>query len=730
MPEPAVEIVIDFEQWVLIDQVKVYSVGGGLSDVEFPEFIAVLVSNDGKTYGFAGLISSEDLANLRSVGHNRVPHTFIIGNLNTQGRFVKIVVRPNRRYFFLDEIEIIGNKSKLGGQTGRREDLPQFTDSSKVLRAIEDYQQLRVNIVETIKALQDGGNRFPVDFVKKVLPELESIAKEGKLPTDKIYSQNELSVLRMRLGMLRAQIYRKVYNSELACFATNPMEAVFEKDMCFQENLKEINVQLWQNEYESAAFNIVNCSDEPMRVSVSISPLAGGGGEQVDSDKTVTVRRTIYVQGATVGSIADALVLQKDRPFVLQPGELTQIWLTVFNPMLTAGVYKGQIGISARTVTGKDLPIETIAVSVDVQKNKFPESIALNTWNWAYYRVGSVSETVEDLRSHYINICTPHSADIPFPGHTSDSTGIIRKSDLEKFDKILREHNYARMYQFFLHFTSDEKDYGRFGQWMTPHWKASFSSWLKEFVKHLNDIGADYDEWALHPFDETLCDEYFELAKLVKSIDPKIRLYANSFGEGPKQFMRFKELIDIWCPEDKQCEQHLQWLELIKSFGQEVWTYECLGPAKAHNPYSYYRLMPWRAFKRGQTGAGFWVYHDGLNHQGGAISWDDTLRPYYRNYGVIYGAGTSPVDTHGEQIIPSRRWEAWREGVEDYEYLWQLQKAIDKLKGKEPQKADQAQKILNNELERVLKNPTNCEVIYQARRNITYGLSQLLIGEN
>ena len=155
MPEPAVEIVIDFEQWVLIDQVKVYSVGGGLSDVEFPEFIAVLVSNDGKTYGFAGLISSEDLANLRSDGHNRVPHTFIIGNLYTQGRFVKIVVRPNRRYFFLDEIEIIGNKSKLGGQTGRREDLPQFTDSSKVLRAIEDYQQLRVNIVESIKALQD-----------------------------------------------------------------------------------------------------------------------------------------------------------------------------------------------------------------------------------------------------------------------------------------------------------------------------------------------------------------------------------------------------------------------------------------------------------------------------------------------------------------------------------------------------------------------------------------------
>lgn len=290
-----IEIAIDLQQSMPIDEVKVYSVGGGFAGVEFPQFIAVLVSDDNRTYGLAGLIGSEDLANLRSVGHNRIPHTFVIDDLNTQGRYVKVVVRPNGRYFFLDEIEVIGNKSKLDVQTGRHEYLLQFTDSSNVLGAIEDYQQLRANIGETIKALQSSGDRFPADFVKKVWPELESIAKECNLPTDKIYSQNGLFVLRKKLGVIRAEIYRKVYNSELACFAANPMETVFEKDMCFREHLKEINVQLWQNEYESAAFNIVNCCNEPVTIAVSVSPLAGpAGGNSGQSEDIYNQKSSVH----------------------------------------------------------------------------------------------------------------------------------------------------------------------------------------------------------------------------------------------------------------------------------------------------------------------------------------------------------------------------------------------------------------------------------------------------
>ena len=51
------------------------------------------------------------------------------------------------------------------------------------------------------------------------------------------------------------------------------------------------------------------------------------------------------------------------------------------------------------------------------------------------------------------------------------------------------------------------------------------------------------------------------------------------------------------------------------------------------------------------------------------------------SYALIYYSKDAPSDiTRAEEIIPSRRWEAIREGSEDYEYLYQLQKTINDAK--------------------------------------------------
>ena len=169
------------------------------------------------------------------------------------------------------------------------------------------------------------------------------------------------------------------------------------------------------------------------------------------------------------------------------------------------------------------------------------------------------------------------------------------------------------------------------------------------------------------------------------------------------------------------------WFETIKGFGMELWTYECLRPMKAKEPYSYYRLLPWRAFKRGQTGAGFWTYYYGLGFEPGAVPWNDTLRPHGFS-GVVYGTKASPVAEFGENIVPSRRWEAWREGVEDYQYLFELQRAINKIKLKDPRTAADAQRILDEQVDRVLSNQKDGSVVYTARE-ILSGTLQLLAAE-
>jgi hypothetical protein len=717
--EPAVEIVIDLGDKSAIYEVRIHTVGGGFADVEFPEFAAVLLSDDNRKFRFAGLVSSKDLSNVRARGYRGVPRTMSVEDINASGRYIKLIIRPKWRYVFLDEVEVFGDSLSAARNIKLRNDLEVFTSSEELLKRIYGYLQLRENAAAALESIKENRSKLSGQFNEKMFSDLERQAQKADTPT-------KLLAIKEQLGKNRAGIYKAVYGKPFVCLPANPMEIVFEKEMFLDESAKDISIQLWQNEYESAAFNIVNCSDEVMTMAVSISPLLGPDGEKIDSNKTFTVRRAIYVKGSIVGSIADALVLQAERPFNLQPGELTQIWLTIFNPTLTAGSYKGRVGILTKTANGKNLPIETIPVTIEVQEHKFPENVALNTCNWAYYKVASEAEMAEDLRNHHINVYTVPPQDLPFLRFSSDRPGVVRKPNFANLDKALRHHNYARTYLLCLDFNSNKKDHGRFGnvKWMTPAWKAVFSQWLKNTVKHLNNAGIGYDKFALYPFDESLCDDFYKLAKIIKATDPKVRIYANSFGKGPKEFVRFREFVDIWCLQDSYCERNPQWLEQIKDFGKQVWTYECLRPMKAKDPYSYYRLMPWRAFKQGQTGAGFWIYYYGLNFETGAVPWDDTLRPQGFSC-VVYGRAGSSVPRLVENIVPSRRWEAWREGVEDYQYLYELQQEINRIRQKDPVTANKAQENLDNLVNRVLNNQHGSKIVYDARKVLSDTLLKL-----
>ncbi len=67
-------------------------------------------------------------------------------------------------------------------------------------------------------------------------------------------------------------------------------------------------------------------------------------------------------------------------------------------------------------------------------------------------------------------------------------------------------------------------------------------------------------------------------------------------------------------------------------------------------------MKPWVAFQLGMTGGGYWVYAQ-----------DDYWLPDPRRgseYGTVYPGERGPVTT--------RRWEASRDGIEDFELLWML----------------------------------------------------------
>jgi hypothetical protein len=124
----------------------------------------------------------------------------------------------------------------------------------------------------------------------------------------------------------------------------------------------------------------------------------------------------------------------------------------------------------------------------------------------------------------------------------------------------------------------------------------------------------------------------------------------------------------------------------------EKWLYDTQGPAKSLSPYSYYRLLAWKAFLNGYTGIGFWSYAE----TSGSV-WDD-FDGDHPDYAVIY-------DGENTTIISSRRWEAWRMGIEDYELLTMYAK----------KKGDAAAKALARE---VMDSPADTTRADRVRRQI------------
>jgi hypothetical protein len=100
-------------------------------------------------------------------------------------------------------------------------------------------------------------------------------------------------------------------------------------------------------------------------------------------------------------------------------------------------------------------------------------------------------------------------------------------------------------------------------------------------------------------------------------------------------------------------------IRIIKAAGAELWCYRV--QERSVLPADV-RLAFWKLHKAGVKGYSVWAYvedKDGWNMPDGASC-----------YNMIY-------DGDPEELTPSKRWEAWREGIEDFALL-------DQLKAKSP----------------------------------------------
>lgn len=647
-----VEITIDLGRINNVGSVNVYTVGGGRSDVDYPEYIVASTSFDGKKYALSSFTSSDGW----DFGANHAKPKVINLPVEQRARYIKLLVRPTEKFFFTDEIEVIESTS-----TELQSSSNNYISKNQTTELVERARQIQRDF-DILK------KRYAQSKLKSHFLEMEK--KIAGLSRNMTFDQ--LTKTESEFSVFRASIFNSAYKTDWVCYQAEPM------DILRYGNVPDsvsgslaISLYQWQNEYGVAALNLVNCTKAPIVFKMSLSPLRHMGKEIASKD-IFELRRAAYVRVINAGLVADPLLLQNSKPFPVAPGETVQIWLEAHSKELKAGQYAATMAITAQ---GDNLSktLQTVPIKLEVAGEIIPNKIPFLSCNWDYVTMGDrftgknqvrVNSAITDLQNHYTNVVVIlhnklfHNIKSPLLS-TNLNTEIA-----------LRDNGNP----FFLMFLGGQGHLQRkFGTFRTPKWESNFRLFLTQLRDYMKKKGLDYDRFAMYPFDESVGDDFVYVAKIIRDFDPRLKIYANHWIK-PAEFSKLKDLIDIWCPHIPDVLENKSRFDKYRSSGifDEIWCYyanlpaeKFFAPAKTKTSKQwrgenkvFWRTMPIVATSLEMTGAGFWVYQD-QDRSG----W---VKDKIGEYSVVYNGAQNPdKNCFPEAIVPSRRWRQWRQGIED-----------------------------------------------------------------
>ena len=390
-----------------------------------------------------------------------------------------------------------------------------------------------------------------------------------------------------------------------------------------------------------------------------LEPALGGA----PSLKVREVTPVLLANGTIRG---DPLMELANDTVTIRPGESKQIWLSAFAQNAGAGRFFGRIGF---TKPGQAQPVAAVPIELEVWSVSIPQGARLYVNAWSYLTSNAIRNipeyAVADLSAHHVNVFVLDESQVPWPRFGPDPTRWT--VDYASFDTFVRRHRGAKKMLFYLEFNSENRrTFGGRHAFMSEPWKTLFRAWLDHWIRHATALGLTREEFAFYPVDEPKdaaeAEYLLATAELIKQIDPRAQVYTTVGALGFIDLIRATRVVDIFQIADSELSGAKT--VLLKRLNRMIWSYSSSG--KDADPLRTYRAQAWRAFQHGAKGIGFWSYAD-VGKSGTA--WDDLdgTRP---DPAVIYETATG--------LASSKRWEAWREGVEDYELLYQAQMKLQR----------------------------------------------------
>lgn len=286
-------------------------------------------------------------------------------------------------------------------------------------------------------------------------------------------------------------------------------------------------------------------------------------------------------------------------------------------------------------------------------------------------------QLLDTCRSHGITptgMALKPLEDVQWVRLNADGTVTI---DFEAFDRAIEAYRAQGFDQFFMHPRNFRARGGgrgerrvHFRKWLgltplTDAFDKAFSDYCRKMARHLREKGWIRDAiW--YPWDEPNEREYDSFERMVRLIKDADRELVVSVAGARLPLERFYGLVDIW-------STNLRWYDVntladrIKerlAAGDDVGGYGN-NRYQLQFPLVWVRTWPWVLYRWNLRHCGWWsvVLWIGDVWQGGLAA--DLAQPHETGAGCwLY-----PPPFSGATICESLRWEALRDGVEDYEYL-------------------------------------------------------------
>jgi len=554
-------------------------------------------------------------------------------------------------------------------------------------RDITDVQKALTEIYSYIGDLIDqeyATDRFTIlaESLSQIEEQVISIGTLSDQQCDTL--RDDMATLRMEVRQLGALVKAAAETGKtLAIFAANPWTPFGGVDEIVEgrTTFADLKIEAFGLETESAALNLANFGSKPVMVRVEPEPITSQNNSTVvPAQKVLEFHEVVDVPTKSMDYSADALPLMGQARTMLIPAfGVRQLWLNVDVSELAPGEWTSNIHLRTLEVDSQEVAVN---LSIEVWQAHLPKTQPLKLCHWGYVHRSILKDQPDaalvDQVRHGTNVFVAAGQFAPQARFDKDGN-IVGDIDYTQHDEYVRGHSPWGLILFGGYQGGLQGPAPRF----TPVWEKAYKSWLNEWFNHLQQMGLKYKDYALYPVDEPglregLVDDYVSWAKPVRQVNPHVQIYVDPVaGATMSDLKKMSDYVDIWCPNrgsyllDKGAEK----LAFIKSTNKTVWTYECQGSVKHRSPLGYYRAQAWLSWQHGLTGIGFWSY---------CTSEDD---PWYLptgrdEYLLIY---------QGKGVVTSKRWEAVRDGVEDYSMLMQLRDAVEKASN-QPSKADAVRK--------------------------------------